>query len=154
MPVLENSRHELFAQAIVTGRSRRKAYIEAGFDDTPSADNNAGRLLKNEDVHARIIELQNEQADRVLLTLASAVEWFVDQAHDCMKMARETKDGSMARAATAAMTEAAKLTRLYPEKMPANSIAINAGGSDGKTAPGSPAAPGITINIVGNDASL
>ena len=37
MPVLENQRHELFAQGIAKGQSQREAYQNAGYTATGAA---------------------------------------------------------------------------------------------------------------------
>lgn len=56
MPPLENPRREKFAKGIVKGKSQIKAYEEAGY--SPKRQN-AHRLMTNDDVAARIIELQS-----------------------------------------------------------------------------------------------
>lgn len=45
MPVLSNSRHELFAQGLAIGKSAKQAYIDAGYKPK-GARQNASRLLK------------------------------------------------------------------------------------------------------------
>jgi hypothetical protein len=61
MPVLANSKHERFAQALAKGLSATKAYISAGYSKA-GAKQNAARLLTNADLCARIKELQEALA--------------------------------------------------------------------------------------------
>ena len=56
MPPLPNPRREKFAKGIVKGKSQVKAYEEAGY--SPKRQN-AHRLMTNDDVAKRIIELQS-----------------------------------------------------------------------------------------------
>jgi phage terminase small subunit len=66
MPVLENPRHELFAEELATGKSASEAYALAGF--RPSRKN-ASRLRANEDVTARVTELQAVAARSTAITI-------------------------------------------------------------------------------------
>jgi tripartite-type tricarboxylate transporter receptor subunit TctC len=54
VPVLENQRHELFAQELAKGKSASEAYVSSGYK--PSRKN-AARLKANEDIAARVAEL-------------------------------------------------------------------------------------------------
>jgi phage terminase small subunit len=65
MPALENRKHELFAQALAKGKPTEVAYAEAGYVPHPQ---NAGRLMKNDGVAARVAELQERMAIRVEVT--------------------------------------------------------------------------------------
>jgi phage terminase small subunit len=65
MPALENRKHELFAQALAKGKPTEIAYAEAGYVPHPQ---NAGRLMKNDCVAARVAELQERMAIRVEVT--------------------------------------------------------------------------------------
>ena len=56
MPPLENPRREKFAKGIAKGKTQVKAYEEAGYVPKTS---NASRLIANDSVAARIIELQS-----------------------------------------------------------------------------------------------
>lgn len=75
MPVLANSRHELFAQAIVKGTGPRDAYRAAGFNSQKDAtiDAAASRLLVM--VKDRVDELKGAAADDAGLTRA----WVLDR---------------------------------------------------------------------------
>jgi hypothetical protein len=62
MPVLRNKRHELFAQALVSGRvTATEAYVSAGYSGKGAAVS-ASRLRRKATVSARIRELQENQA--------------------------------------------------------------------------------------------
>ena len=61
MPVLANSKHEQFAQAVAKGVSATKAYTSAGYSAN-GAKQSAARMLTNADVCARIRELQQTLA--------------------------------------------------------------------------------------------
>lgn len=67
MPVLENAKHERFAQLIVAGKNLSTAYHEAGFEKLkPAALRvNASRLNANKAVAARITDLLALAAKRV-----------------------------------------------------------------------------------------
>lgn len=62
MPILKNIKHELFAQNLALGTmSQREAYIKAGYKDTPSAETNAGRMIRNDqDLQNRVVEIQEK----------------------------------------------------------------------------------------------
>ena len=59
MPTLKNIRHERFAQNVVSGLSLSAAYIAAGYKE-PGASANGARLLRNENVAARVAELRHQ----------------------------------------------------------------------------------------------
>lgn len=62
MPVLDNARHERFAQELAKGKSQADAYIAAGYRGDKTA---ASRLSTNVNVQARIAELKSAIAERV-----------------------------------------------------------------------------------------
>lgn len=70
MPTLHNVRYERFAQAIVDGLNARDAYKEAGF--APN-DGNCIRLKQRPEVQARIAELIEMAADRVVVDKARVI---------------------------------------------------------------------------------
>ncbi len=59
--MLENPKHERFAQLLAEGRTADEAYEEAGFKPNRG---NATRLKANESVYARVRELQARSLDR------------------------------------------------------------------------------------------
>jgi phage terminase small subunit len=75
MAVLKNSRHEAFARAIVEGKSGRDAYQAAGYKSkNRAADANASRLIANDNIAARIAELQKEAAKGAVMTGREVLE--------------------------------------------------------------------------------
>jgi phage terminase small subunit len=106
MPVLSNSRHERFAQALASGKSQSEAYVAAGYKyDEP----NASRLTRNDKIRARVTELQGNVAKRVEVTLESLLE----EAEEIRQRALEA--GSYAAAITA-VKEKGVLAGLRVEK--------------------------------------
>jgi uncharacterized small protein (DUF1192 family) len=67
---LGNPRHELFAQELAKGRTPEEAYAESGY--RPHRQN-AHRLMTNDDIRARIAELQTEAAERTVTTVEDIV---------------------------------------------------------------------------------
>ena len=75
MAVLDNSRHERFAQLIANGLSGAEAYREAGYKVSANVSSvNASRLLKDARVAARIAELQENRAKALDVATAKAAE--------------------------------------------------------------------------------
>ena len=60
MALLANPRHELFCQAIASGRPAMEAYKLAGYKKS-SAKANATRLMENDGISSRIAELREQQ---------------------------------------------------------------------------------------------
>lgn len=74
MPVLLNSRHERFAQALYEGLPAHGAYVQAGY---AANRGNAVRLKTKESVQKRLVELQGmaaEDADVTVDTLVRELE--------------------------------------------------------------------------------
>jgi hypothetical protein len=59
MPILQNARHEVFAQSRAKGARLEDAYEDAGFIP---GNGHAGKLAQRPDVFERIAELRVEQA--------------------------------------------------------------------------------------------
>jgi phage terminase small subunit len=98
MAVLENTRHELFAQAIAKGSSQREAYLNAGYDVKPEvADAAASRLLSDVRVESRVAELLELAATETEKTITDIVKMLEEDR----AMARDLKQPSAA--ITAAM---------------------------------------------------
>ena len=74
MSALQNHRHELFAQGLVEGKTADQAYTNAGFKP---GRNNASRLRANENVQARIKELQKRGLERHDITVDRIIEEYV-----------------------------------------------------------------------------
>lgn len=71
MPVLNNPKHELFAQELAKGKTQAEAYERAGY--TPS-EPNASRLTSNDKIQSRIKELQSRVAAKTETTTESLVK--------------------------------------------------------------------------------
>lgn len=100
MPILEDHRRERFAQGVAQGMSATEAYAAAGYKPHRQ---NASRLMANDDVKARVAEIQSRSVEGVNVTL----EWLIEQAVGIANDAREA--GSYA-AAVAAIKEAGVLS--------------------------------------------
>jgi len=66
MPVLENARHERFAQELAKGNSQIEAYRLAGYEPVEA---NASRLIRNDKVAARVAELKAVAAEKAAITV-------------------------------------------------------------------------------------
>lgn len=67
MPVLDNAKHELFAQGLAKGLAAVRAYEEAGYQPNTSA---ASRLFANVSIAERVAELQSSAAAKTECTIA------------------------------------------------------------------------------------
>lgn len=93
MPALENQRHELFAQALAKGKSADEAYAEAGYKPNRG---NAATLKANQNVIARVSELQERMAYKSEITIERIEQMLIEDR----EFAREVKQAGAARAAT------------------------------------------------------
>ena len=99
MGVLENARHEKFAQELALGTTQRKAYRVAfpsslkWKDET--VDSKASALAKNDKVLARLKELQEEMAKSTILTAQERLEFLSGIVTDINKekIVVETENG-------------------------------------------------------------
>jgi len=69
MTILNNQKHEMFAQAIAKGESGSAAYSKVYGVSEKSATEAASRLSRNVKVRARVRELQEKAADETVLAL-------------------------------------------------------------------------------------
>lgn len=67
MPILDNPRHEKYAQELAKGASQSDAYVAAGYARN---DSHASRLARNGKVAARVEELQAAGAERAEIDIA------------------------------------------------------------------------------------
>ena len=81
MPILENQRHELFAQELAKGKTAHEAYSLAGFKKSRK---NASCLRANEDITARVAELQAVAARSAEITIEACCA-ELDQAIEIAK---------------------------------------------------------------------
>ena len=70
MPTLRNPRHEAFAQELARGKTAVEAYELAGY--APGRFN-ASRLKTNDNICARLAELQGQAAERAVVTTESLI---------------------------------------------------------------------------------
>lgn len=109
MPVLDNPRHERFAQALAEGKTADEAYQLAGYSENRG---NAARLKANDSVASRVAEIQGRAARRTEITVAGITEKLIAIAEKA-----ETKDeASMLAVARASYMDAAKLNGLVVDK--------------------------------------
>ena len=106
MPLLDNPKHEIFAQELAKGASQKDAYEAVGYK--PS-EPHAARLASNGKVLARVAELQAVVAERTEITLESLIRRF-DHVHQLAVRERQLS------AANGALTAMAKLAGLWTEK--------------------------------------
>ena len=112
MPVLENPRHELFAQGLAVGKTQKQAYIDAGYS-TQDARAKASRLLAPKgNIFARKIELQQGSAKEAQITIERLTQGLLRIADK----AEAIEDASGYQAARAAIMDAAKLNGLIVDK--------------------------------------
>lgn len=93
MPVLRNARHEKFAQALAKGKTATDAYEEAGYKPDRK---NAARLTTNDDIAARVTELQSKTVKKVEITVDS----LALELEEARAMALKEKQSSAAVSAT------------------------------------------------------
>lgn len=93
MPILENSRHEIFAQELAKGATADEAYQLAGYSENRG---NATRLKANESVLKRVAELKEAAAVRA----RKSMDDILEQLDDDRQFAREMEAPSAAIQAT------------------------------------------------------
>lgn len=93
MPILENSRHEIFAQELAKGATADEAYQLAGYSENRG---NATRLKANESVLKRVAELKEAAAVRA----RKSMDDILDQLDEDRQFAREMEAPSAAIQAT------------------------------------------------------
>lgn len=106
MAPLTNPRWERFAQALAKGKTATDAYAEAGF--APNRQN-AARLTTNDDVKARLAELQNRAAAKTEITVAKLTDMYLDDR-------RQAKELGQPSAAISAVTALGKLHGLVVDR--------------------------------------
>ena len=87
---LPNSRHELFAQHVASGKSLTESYTAAGYAGSQSAVHaNACRLAATHAVQARIRSLREDCAERAEISIASRMAWLDSVVHaDAAELSR------------------------------------------------------------------
>ena len=77
MPALANPRHELFAQAVASGKSASEAYRQSGATGK-NADVQAAKLMVNNSICERVAELKEAQSKKCEMTRDQLRQFFVD----------------------------------------------------------------------------
>lgn len=110
MPILDNPKHELFAQELSRGLSATEAYERAGYT---SNRHNAAALLRKEHISARVKELQAVVAEKAVWTSIERLEALKDIFEASKDEDRKT--------AISAIAEANKMQGSYaPSKVEAS----------------------------------
>lgn len=110
MSILDNQRHEIFAQRIAQGNSATQAYIKAGYTAKGnSAEAAASRLLSDVKVRDRVAELQSGSAQQAEITIASLTQMYLSDR----ELAYEVGQPAAARGAADSL---AKLYGLFVDK--------------------------------------
>jgi hypothetical protein len=107
MGILANPRHELFAQELAKGKSATEAHTLAGYKPCRQ---NAARLMTNDDIRARLAELQGAVARSTKVTVESICR-ELDEANAVAKAKGQ------AAAMVSAATLRAKLAGLMVDKV-------------------------------------
>ncbi|MDO9364621.1 MAG: hypothetical protein Q7T60_16965 [Sphingopyxis sp.] len=84
MPALANPRHERFSQELAKGKSATEAMEAAGYGDP----RNSTRLTKNDEIAARVVELQERAATNVVISR----EWVIEQLVENVTKAKAQGD--------------------------------------------------------------
>ena len=77
MPALANPRHELFAQAVASGKSASAAYRQSGATGK-NADVHAAKLVVKSSIRERVAELKEAQSKKCEMTRDQLRQFLVD----------------------------------------------------------------------------
>lgn len=80
MPMLDNPRHEKFCHLVANGANARNAYVQAGYESTPSAFANASRLMATGPVALRINELRGISENNAVITRLEVLKILSEMA--------------------------------------------------------------------------
>lgn len=109
MPVLENPRHERFAQELAKGKSQVEAYEAAGYNPNRSA---ASRLAEDVNIRDRVVHIQGRVAIRTEITVASISERLLKIA----AKGEGSEDAPLLSVARAALMDVSKLNGLVIDR--------------------------------------
>lgn len=118
MPILANSKWELFAQELAKGKSAAEAYEIAGYKPN---DGNCIRLKGNERVIARVSELMSRAAIRTEISIASVTESLLRIAGK----AEDLGEASGLNVAKSAWMDAAKVNGLIVDRSETENVNTN-----------------------------
>ena len=106
MPLLDNPRHEIFAQQLAQGKTADEAYALAGYRKSRS---NASVLRTNQNISDRVTELQYAASARTEITIESLIR-------ETAEIQRAAMASGQCSAAVSALILKAKLAGLWGEK--------------------------------------
>ena len=109
MPVLNNPKHERFAQEVAKGKTADEAYRLAGYRPQRS---NASRMIANDSIRTRVSEIQSRAAEKAEITVAAITEGLLRIA----EKAEHLSDAPGLSVSRAALMDAAKLNGLIVDK--------------------------------------
>lgn len=109
MAVLDNPKHERFAQGLARGMTQEEAYQEAGYKPDRGA---ASRLSANVSIQGRVAEILDRAAIRAEISVADLTERLMKVA-DKAELLAEASGLSVARAA---FMDVAKLNGLIVDR--------------------------------------
>ena len=112
MAVLKNARHEKFAVAVASGKSKSEAYREAGYKDGEHSRKAASRLATKVDVQDRAAGILAEVAAETQVTIAGLTTRLMRYADLGEAMA----DSAGLGVARASVMDAAKINGLVTDK--------------------------------------
>ena len=117
MPALKNQRHELFAQALASGKNATDAYELAGYRRSHS---NGPALARTEEISARVAQINAEAFEQQRVTTAAAAERSVVTRQSLIEMAKEVyvqaRESGQTAAAVAALKEIGVLSGIRIER--------------------------------------
>jgi phage terminase small subunit len=109
LPALDNPRHERFAQELAKGETADAAYATAGYKANRG---NAATLKANQNVIARVAEIQERAAMRTEISVATLTDRLMRLADQAERLG----DSSGIQASRACLSDAAKLNGLIVDK--------------------------------------
>ena len=78
MPILKNSKHEMFAHGVAKGVPAYQAYIDAGYSEN-GARPSSSKLLTNPNISARIDEIKANIEQAVEAKVGITKAWVIDK---------------------------------------------------------------------------
>lgn len=85
MSVLANVRHEIFCCLRAKGKTATAAYIEAGYSEA-GARANASRLIANENIKTRILEIRTEITGKTVENAGLTEAYIVNSLREIAEM--------------------------------------------------------------------
>ena len=103
MPLLQNPRWEKFAQAVAGGMTASEAYRQIGGKGQGNANVHAARMMANDNIRARVKELQEASATSMVMSMKERREFLarvvrakigeVDDNSDLVQKIKRTEAG-------------------------------------------------------------